>query len=122
MSTDVAIVVGILAHREANDIPHGWALVVFDKIAAMQEDPLLPDLQKAEAPLWIPLNDFGDQVRFGWCRHGTIFNSPLKAWSRLAATLARQFSLQRVQHSPGGHLMASSLRFDKTFPSPRLCR
>jgi hypothetical protein len=35
--------------------------MMFDELVSVQEDPLLPDLQKAVAPLPIPFDDPGGQ-------------------------------------------------------------
>jgi len=72
---------GILAQHEPNGILHGWPLVMLDKLASVQEDPLFADLQKAVALLPISFDNPGGQIRSGWRRHGANCNSPFNVWS-----------------------------------------
>lgn len=62
---------GILAHREADDISHGGPLMALGKIAAMQENPILAHLKKAETLPVVPFDNFGGLRRVRPDGHGS---------------------------------------------------
>jgi hypothetical protein len=52
---------GIFAHDETNGVTDFRFFVALDKIVFVQENPLLPDAQKAKTLLLIPFHDLRGQ-------------------------------------------------------------